>query len=170
MWGWYDEPQARYRRIVAFCDTAFKTTQRADYSVIALWGERRDSGGYDILDVWRDRVDFPGLLEACEQVKAGRWRPTHWVVEDKASGQSLVQVLQKQGFPAEAFQPGTRDKLERVHAVTGYLHAGRVHLPRQGAWTDGFVAEHADFPEGAFDDMTDTTAMALHWFEVSRHR
>jgi phage terminase large subunit-like protein len=54
----YKEPP-ECRRLVFSLDTAFKTTESTDYSVIEAWGET--STGYYLLHVWRQRAEFPEL-------------------------------------------------------------------------------------------------------------
>lgn len=145
-------------RVIQIWDTAFKTKQSSDYSVCATWGAT--ATGYYLLDLWRARVEFPELKRAVV-MQSAKHNPSAVIVEDAASGQSLIQELRREtNLPIIAVKPD-RDKLARVHAVTPMIEAGRAYLPESAPWLSDFVEEHAQFPSGAHDDQVDTTAMAL---------
>ena len=76
-----------------FWDTAFKTGQQNDYSVCCTM--TTTPNGYAVLDVWRDRVEYPDLLRAM-QSQAKEHNPSAIFVEDAASGQSVVQSLRRE--------------------------------------------------------------------------
>lgn len=163
----------RLRRVELFVDSAFKEGTGSDWSVIAAWGEDGQGSCY-LLDLWRARVEFPELLRAIHDMHA-RHRDAAPVVpvviEDRASGQSALQVL---GRPMPDGEWGTlpalpvapfavrASKVSRSETVSPLAEAGRVFLPADAPWVGEFIEEHAVFPAGRHDDMVDTTAMALH--------
>lgn len=166
------------RRVELFIDSAFKEGVQNDYSVIATWGDTGD-GDYYVLDVWRDRVAFPELLRAAHDQWAKQratWSARSVVIEDKASGQSAIQVLQRTYHTATGALPalpvvawsvtGAQSKVARAEGVTGFVESGRVHLPEFAPWVADFVDEHARFPIGVHDDQVDTTSMGLTRFAV----
>ena len=122
--------------------------------------------GYYLMDLWRDRVDFP-KLRVLAQAKQQQWQATQWLVEDKGSGQSLIQELQLEGLPVLGYTP-IGDKVQRMVARTGYLEAGLAFLPEMteenSGWLTAFLDEHRYFPKGTHDDMVDTTSMMLDHF------
>jgi predicted phage terminase large subunit-like protein len=139
-------------------DTAFKTGQENDWSVCATWAMTKN--GYYLLDRWRGKVEFPALKRAVID-QYGKHHPDEILVEDAASGQSLIQSLNDETrLPIIGFKPD-RDKVARVNAISPAVEAGKVYLPAEAGWLDEFVEEHAAFPTGAHDDQVDTTAMAL---------
>jgi phage terminase large subunit-like protein len=72
-------------------DTAFKAYQSSDFSVIAVIGET--TTGYFLLHLSRGRWEFPELKR--QAIALGEIYSPHYVlVEDAASGQSLIQALQ----------------------------------------------------------------------------
>ena len=83
-------------------------------------------------------------------------------VEPKASGKSIVQVLKR--IPGlniiEAATP-IGSKVERVHAITAELEAGKVLIPWDddakygGTWIQNFIAECEAFPRGKHDEQVD---------------
>ncbi len=139
-------------------DTAFKTGQQNDWSVCQTWGVA--NRGFYLLDQWRARVEFPVLKRAVVDQYA-RHRPDEVLIEDAASGQSLIQSLADDTLlPIIPFKPD-KDKVARVNAVTPYVEAGRAFLPADAPWLDEFVEEMAAFPTGAHDDQVDPMAMAI---------
>jgi phage terminase large subunit-like protein len=61
-----------------------------NYSVCTTWGVADNA--YYLLWLWRDRVEFPELKKRMRWL-AEQWNPTQILVEDRASGQSLIQEL-----------------------------------------------------------------------------
>lgn len=155
-----------YVAIVQAWDTAFKTGAGNDYSVCLTLGIALD--GYDILDVWRDRVEFPELERAASD-QATIWRsrfsnlPFTLLVEDQASGQSLIQSIQRRTrhpvIAAGATRPN--EKLQKVHEIAPTVEARRVRLPAVAHWRDAFLHEITAFPYGTHDDQVDAFAIAL---------
>lgn len=155
--------------VCTFWDTAFSEKSSADYTVGATW--LRTATDCYVLEVFRDRLEFPALKREAKDVHA-RFAADYpdlavpAVIEQKASGQSLIQELRREtGIPVIAFDvQGLGDKEARAHAATPFVEAGRVWLPEDAPWVDAFVEEHANFPLGGKDDQVDTTTMAIRRF------
>jgi predicted phage terminase large subunit-like protein len=152
---------AGVRQIIQTWDTAYKTAQSNDYSVCATWA-LTDAGAF-LLDVWRDRVEFPELVHTAKDLFA-RWRPVAVVVEAAASGTSLAQTLEREALIPVIAEPVAGDKVLRATAVTPWIESGRVFIPADAPWAADFIEEHAVFPHGAHDDQVDTTSAALKRF------
>jgi predicted phage terminase large subunit-like protein len=141
-------------------DTAFKTGQSNDYSVIEVWGEAKT--GYHLLQVVRERLEFPALQSRAVAL-AAFWRPHVVLIEDAASGQSLLQSLKAETrLPILAIRP-LGDKVSRAHAVSPLIEAGRVFLPESASWRDDFLDEVTSFPSAPHDDQVDSMTQALTW-------
>jgi predicted phage terminase large subunit-like protein len=157
----YREPLPSFQKIVQSWDTAFgKSTTSGDYSVCTTWGT--NNHGHYLLALWRGRVDFPTLKHQVRS-QAEQWKPHAILLEDAASGQSLLQELRlATSYPILAVKVD-RDKRARAEAVTPMFEAGRVFLPLDAPWLNDFVDELASFPNGAHDDMVDSAAQALNY-------
>ena len=83
----------RILKIVQSWDTTFKDKETNDFSVCTTWVV--GLSGYYLIDLWRDRVEFPELKRKCNELYAIH-NPTEVLIEDKASGQSLIQELQRE--------------------------------------------------------------------------
>jgi predicted phage terminase large subunit-like protein len=141
-------------------DTAFSIKKTADYSAASVWTAH--DGRYYLRFVWRERVAYPDLKRMVEEL-ADVWMPDAVLVEEKASGQSLLQSLrQETSLPIVGIQVDT-DKTMRAHSVTALFSAGRVYFPEDAPWLPTYLHELELFPATAFDDMVDTTTQALRY-------
>jgi phage terminase large subunit-like protein len=95
---------------------------------------------------------------------AEQWKPTAILVEDRASGQSLLQELKSATtLPVLAVKVDS-DKLSRAQAVTPLVEAGKVFVPEFAPWLGDYIDELAAFPMGNYDDSVDSTTQALNYF------
>lgn len=158
-------------------DSAFKEGAGSDFSALAAWATD-GKGRYFCLDVVRGRWEFPALIDNIHRFHS-KWRhlrrivPVH--IEDRASGQSAIQVLRRPyvnpdakdartlpALPVVPFPaPASEGKIARADGITYLVTGGNVYLPEGAGWTRDFIEEHAAFPNGAHDDTVDTTSMGL---------
>jgi predicted phage terminase large subunit-like protein len=158
-WRQYQTPPD-CRRIVFSLDTAFKTTESSDYSVIEVWGETATA--YCLLHVFRQRAEFPELKRQAINL-AETWRPQAVLIEDAASGQSLIQSLRAETrLPVLPVKP-LGDKVVRANAITPLVESGRVHLPETAPWLADFMDEANGFPAAPHDDQIDALSQALSY-------
>ena len=159
---WRNTEAPECNTVIISCDTAFKKTETADYSVMMVLG-MDDNSDIHILDIIRDRYDFPELKRAASTLNA-KWRGKGlrgMYIEDKASGQSLIQELRNQsGIAVIPVKVGT-DKVSRLNAVLPLIEGGRVFIPNEAQWLDSFMDEAQSFPNGKHDDMIDALSMGL---------
>lgn len=167
-WQQYDRKLLLAAGLVPYftvVDSSFKDNMESDFSVAATWG-LLDDKAY-LIDLWRDRVEFPELVSVMRSIYAKYKAP--FLIEDKASGQSVLQVLPREtpGMPrvpvVAVRVPKYSNKHSRANSVTRFVEAGMVFLPTNiecKDWVDAFIDEHANFPRG-HDDQVDTTSMAL---------
>lgn len=160
--GWENrDTWPKFSRIVQSIDTAFKTGQENDFSVIATWGEGAD--GYYLIDLFKAKLEMPDLRRAVVS-QANKYRPHAILIEDKASGQSLLQDLRRDTRLPVIAVPVNRDKVARANEVTPTVEAGRCFLPEGHPETANFVLSHAQFPNAKNDDDVDTTTQVLAYF------
>lgn len=145
-------------------DMAFKDEQAAsgepDYVVGQTWASK---GSYKYLvEQVRDHLDFPDTRRAV--VREGERFPQAYLklVEDKANGSAIIAELRGKVPGLLAVEP-EGGKEARAHAVSWMVEAGDVFIPHplMKSWVDGYVNEHAAFPNAAHDDQVDGTTQAL---------
>jgi predicted phage terminase large subunit-like protein len=158
-WKTYREvPKLKW--VVLSWDTAFKAKQENDYCACGVWGY--DGINHYLLDRWKQKVNYPELKRTAKAL-AQKWGPRAVLIEDKASGQSLIQELQVEtSMPVVAIGVDT-DKVTRAHAVTPTIEAGKVYLPESAPWLQDYIDEMASFPNGVNDDDVDQTTQYLNW-------
>lgn len=159
---YYETLPERFERIVQSWDTAFKTGETNDYSVCTVWGETRRKKYY-LLEVVRGRWEFAELEE---RVKASyfKWRPVAVLIEDKASGQSVIQNLRyRTKIPIIPIKTSQKSKEARASAVSPLFEAGRVLLPKDAPWLSEYISELVKFPRARHDDQVDSTTQFLNW-------
>lgn len=160
-WRYYRrEAMPKPRRIVHSWDTAFKSKEENDPSSGTIWAECED--GYYLLDRINERMEFPELKRKL-QMAYDKWGGNTILVEDKASGQSLIQDLKQTRLPIVPVKVD-KDKVSRAFAVTGLVEGGRVFLPEGEPWVLDYVRQLGTFPNAAHDDDVDSTSQALNYF------
>jgi len=157
-WKYYKEIP-RIEWTLQSWDTAFKDKDESDWSVCTTWGifERK---AY-LLDMFKRKMTYPDLERAAESLHR-RHQPRAVLIEDRASGQSLIQSLQRKSLPVIAVKVD-RDKVTRAHSVTPIIEAGGVLLPEWASWVEEYVSVMAAFPKGATDDEVDSTTQAINY-------
>lgn len=162
-------PKIPHRHIYA--DTAMKTKEANDYSVLQCWGLGEDGRVY-LLDLLRGKweapelkrraVDFWQKHKGLESPILGKLRVMK--VEDKASGTGLIQdIRQSATLPIKGIERAT-DKLTRVMDVLSYIEAGMVCIPESADWVSDFLAECEAFTADdthAHDDQIDPMCDAI---------
>jgi predicted phage terminase large subunit-like protein len=142
-------------------DTALRTDEKNSYSVCITFLVHE--GNYYVVNVFRDRLEFPELRAKAEDL-ARRFKPARIVVEDSAFGQALVDELKKMRFPAIHFRP-EGSKVARMSIQALKIDQGLLwlpeHDPKQAAWLDDFEVELFTFPNAAHDDQVDALSQAL---------
>jgi len=161
-WQYYDDENELYKqrilKKVQSWDTAFKKNQENDYSVCTTW--LVTPSAYYLIDMWRGRVEFPELKKKVVELYKLH-KVNEILIEDKASGQSLIQELQRNTrLPVKVIKVES-DKVSRVHSVTPLIEAGKVMLPKNKHWLKTFTDESEEFPNGEFDDIVDTVSQFL---------
>lgn len=148
------------RRVVQSWDTAFKAKDESDFSACVTMGEAPDA--YYVLECVKRRYEFPELKRDAI-ARAALWRPHVLLVEDKASGQSLIQELKRDTrLPVIPVKIDV-DKVARANAVTPLHEAGRFKVPEGLAWTIDFIDSLAAFPNNLHDDDVDAFTQAANY-------
>ena len=156
-----------YDFVVQSWDTAIKADELSDYSVCTTWGVKGEKAY--LLDVLRLRLTYPELKRAVVNM-INRHRAKVVLIEDKASGQQLLQEMNFAGIhQATAYTP-QGDKVMRMHAQTGMIENGFVFIPSDAPWLDEYLLELTTFPASKHDDQTDSTSQFLDWFKVASNR
>lgn len=156
---------AKVNKVVNSWDTAFKEKEINDPSACTTWGIAQDR--YYLMHCINRRMNFPELkravvaeYERCMKFNCGE---VAVLIEDKASGQSLIQELQRYTrIPVIPIKPDA-NKTVRLSEVSPLIEAGKVWIPERSEWVVPYETQMAQFPYGKFDDMVDSTSQFLRW-------
>lgn len=165
---WRNLPQLEFRVITV--DTAQKTAEANDYSVLQCWA-RSTVGHAIMIDQIRGKWEAPELLVQARSFWIKHINspiPIHqkatlrgMYVEDKVSGTGLIQTLRREGVPVLPLQRH-KDKISRGHDASPFIESGNVLLPENAPWLSDFLAEVESFPSGTHDDQIDPMLDAIN--------
>jgi predicted phage terminase large subunit-like protein len=139
-------------------DTASKGGPDNDYSVCTTWIVSRKKL-WHLIDVWRQRVDYPTLKANVQQL-AKMHGARRVLVEDTGAGTSLVQELKSRVSGIIAVKP-EGDKASRMAVASAKFEAGQALLPERATWLPDLEAELFAFPGSRHDDQCDSISQAL---------
>jgi predicted phage terminase large subunit-like protein len=110
------------------------------------------------------------MFGGAKPITSGR-KPDLCLIEDKGSGISLRQMLEREGIEAYAYNPGRADKLARLHMVSHVFARRRVWLPesdkypgRPRTWVEPLLAQLCAFTGSGsikHDDFVDATTQCV---------
>lgn len=159
----------QFDKILQSWDTAFKIGKENDYSACTTWGIKKTQFGenYYLIDVFRERLEYP-QLKAQFIALQNKYNPYMILIEDKASGQSLLQDLKKAGNNRLKAIKADTDKVTRSTAPSDMIYNGQVFILEGKSWLADFKSELITFPNGKHDDQVDSMNQALNFLNKPR--
>lgn len=150
------------RTISLSIDTAYSEKETSDPSVIQVWYETKNKDMY-LVDVVKGHMAYPELKRKVKQMIL-KWNPHETLIEEKASGITLIQDLRtdvkfRRGLIP--INPKGDSKLIRMENETSAIESGMVFLPEYADWLIPFEDECTTFPNGNHDDQVDAMSMYL---------
>ncbi len=176
--------------------TTDKRSGDADPTACTVWGvfQHEKRANVMLLDCWEEQLGLPDLLRrvrkemnvsygddddaalvkplfgSSKPLTSGR-KPDILLIEDKGSGISLRQMLEREGIEAYAYNPGRADKLTRLHIVSPIFARRMVWLPesnkypgRPRNWVDPMLAQLCAYTGPGsvkHDDFVDSCSQAF---------
>lgn len=175
------KPLPDFKFILQSYDTAFTDKTQNDptgctvWGVFEMWVEGVAVNKVMLLDAWAEHLKYPDLrkkLMADWKAKYGgidkdpmhpARKPDLVLVEEKGSGQSIVQDLQTARIPVQKYNPGRADKTARTALSTPFLELGIFYVIESKrdpgkpiTWARPFMEQGEQFPNGEHDDLVDT--------------
>lgn len=150
--------------IIQSWDTAAKGGPDNDWSVCTTWLHPPDCRWY-LIDVWRDRVDYP-TLKAKVEAQARLWHANEVLIEEAGTAIALLQELRYHVSGIIGIKP-ERDKETRMSVASAKFEAGQVFFPKRETWLPELEAELFSFPGSRHDDQVDSISQALNYEKSS---
>ena len=159
--GRFDAEPSGGQRLLSI-DATFKGEGKADLDFVAVQAWVKSGTNLYLLEALKERAGFTRTLEIIRAM-ARKHRAGAVLVEDKANGSAVVDVLKRelQGVIAVNPQGG---KTARAFAAQPVIEAGQVLLPSVAPWVADFLQECREFPAGAHDDQIDSMTQAIIYF------
>lgn len=155
---YYKEKPTRFDQMLQSWDCTFKDSDGSDFVVGTVWG--RVGADKYLLDLVRARMDLPNTIQAIIRTTM-KWPEAYLkLVEDKANGSAVIQMLRHKIEGIVAVNP-EGSKIARVHAILPQIESGNVYLPDEAPWINDFINECSSFPQGKHDDMVDSMSQGL---------
>ena len=157
-WHFYDAvPEGISYKIISV-DATFKDGDDNDFVAIQKWGKLNKK--CYLLDNIKKHLSFVDTLEAIRTMRNADPDILFIIIEDKANGSALINVLSSEFEGVIPVKP-EGGKISRVNAISPIIERGDVYLPKFAGYTDDYIKEFSQFPNGAHDDQVDATSQAL---------
>jgi len=176
--------------------TLDKKTYDPDYSACTVWGifSHDKKRHVMLLDAWQEQLSLPDLIirvrkelncsygddvdtamikplyGSAKPLTSGR-KPDMLLIEDKGSGISLRQMLEREGIISYPYNPGRADKLTRLHVVSPVFARNFVWIPEStkmpgqfSTWAEPVIMQICSFAGSGsikHDDFVDSVSQAM---------
>lgn len=154
----FDSQNVRFDTMMMSVDAAFKDGEKNDYVAITIWG--RIGSKIYLVDLVNEHMNFMATIRKIKLLKVRYPSIGITLIEDKANGTAIIQMLRDEVFGIVAVQPDA-SKEARVNAISYIIEAGNVYIPNDRDWTFEFVEQCAKFPNDVHDDMVDSMSQCL---------
>lgn len=122
----------------------------------------RHGGDIYIKDMVNDKMDFTESVSAVRTL-SGKWPKARGkVVENKANGPAVVNLLKKEIPGMIDFNP-KGSKEDRAISVTPYFEAGNIWFPDPAThpWVEDLIRNLLIFPKGMYKDTVDALVQGI---------
>ncbi len=164
---WREIPN-KVRAVLQSWDTAFKKGEHNDFSVCLTWIVAEDAAGklgYYLKDIFAKKMDYPEL-KAMAREMAERFRPDEILIEDAASGQSLIQDLMNETtLNIIPCLPQRQDKVTRAMYAADFMARKLVYFPLTHELVDEVKGQLLLFPFAEHDDFVDAFSQTFRYLK-----
>lgn len=193
---WNEKKYPECDFVLASLDPAFTSKEENDPAGFTIWGTFLTQDGHRaalLLYAFRKRLEFcgsdpkplPGETYAAWKIRTQhqwglvehvhdacrRYSVDHLIIENKASGLSVIQTMGKlfQGarYSIQAFDPKLLDKTARMIRVQAEFSGGQIYAPFDDGmpkeWASMVIDECAGSANRKTWDLTDSTTQAVYW-------
>ena len=156
-----------------------KVTKDSDYvgCVVGLYNATTDK--VKIVGYLKERLRFTELLNkilVMHDLYAQFDIPIMHIVEEKANGTAVLEVMREKIAGFISYDPGNQDKVTRMKLVTPYIESGNVVLPSTDTriapvpWANDLLTDLLKFPFIEHDDVPDAFSQLLTKIFVGKRK
>lgn len=141
------------------------TSEQSDPTCISVWG--RKGANHYLLRVINKKMGFNEQVNAMNRLVNDYPMIKKKIVEKKANGGAMLDMLNKQVSGLVPYDPKGSNKLSRLEAVTSFFEAGNIWFPNEKVMpnVEEFVEQLLKFPSATHDDFVDTLSQYLLNYE-----
>ncbi len=158
--SYYQSLPHNFDYIIQSWDTAIKTNEESDYSVCSTWYIISDK--YYLVHILREKLAYPDLKKQVVKLSK-QYSPKYICIEDKASGQSIIQDLRNEGYMNVIPVKPKLDKITRFASIVPYFQSARILFPNQSPYLNILIDELTKFPNSNHDDIVDSISQAINY-------
>lgn len=140
-------------------DAAFKDGEDNDFVAIQVWG--KTGADMYLVNAVKKHLNLPDTMQEIIRLRAMYPQCTTTLIEDKANGSAIINMLRKEMHGIIAVNP-KGGKVSRANAIVGAVESGNVYLPKNARFVGDFIDECSAFPNGVHDDQVDSMTQALN--------
>lgn len=160
----YHSPPEKFDYYLQSWDTALKISEYSDYSVGTCWGVQGET--YYFLNMIRQKFTYPDLKIAVEKF-AKKYQPKYILIEDQASGQSLIQDLKNAHYGNIVPIKPKYDKVTRFASILDLFETGHILLAAKSVHNHQLLSELTIFPNSKHDDIIDSISQLFNFVKNS---
>jgi len=140
------------------CDLAISTSDKADYTVIAIF-TTDELNRLILIDLFRDKIELTKHKHIIEKLYR-KYRPALIGVESVQYQASLFYQLSDLGLPVVKLIP-KKDKFSRALPLSALAEGGKILINRNINIASDIEKELVNFPNGKHDDIVDALSYAV---------
>lgn len=140
------------------CDLAVSTSEKADYTVIAIF-TTDTKNRIMLIDLFRDKLEPTKHKDVIEKLFR-KYRPVLIGVESVQYQASLFYQLSDMGLPVVKLIPN-KDKFSRALPLSALCENGKLLINREINIISDIEKELMNFPNGKHDDIVDALSYAV---------
>ena len=144
-----------------FVDGAYTKDTNNDPTGILIAGKCQKTKNVYVLHNEGKHLEMPQLLKHIRSLR-NRFNVKLVLVEPKASGKTLVQLLKHEGIPSSEIRSrwAQKSKIDKANDAAPTIEGGIVKLVK-GDWNALYLKQVATFPNAKHDEDVDNTAYAI---------
>lgn len=159
----YSSKPEKIKCIIQSWDTSFKTAEHNDYSVCTTWSITQDNKYY-LIDLFQDKLEYAQLKNQVIKLH-NEFLPSNILIEDHASGQSIIQEL-KEKYRITPIKQKI-NKVNRAYIMLSFFLNNKIFLQNSYSINNNLIPQLLSFPNAKHDDIIDS--MSQFFFYISNN-
>lgn len=172
--------QIKFENVYLSCDTGYKDKESNDPSALLVFGLYQKQ--LYLINAINKRLDYPALKKEIMYIynkyqKLYQYSPFTFLIEDKASGQSLIQEIKKDTkLDTIACKTGSSNKRERLSLASDFIASGNLFIAEYDNNSQEkqnmleYEYQLLNYPNTTHDDMIDATSQMINWYKSKEKR